>query len=62
MGFFLLLNLTNPTVTYVQKGGAIDLQGHLIYHNTKFLKKMFDQEGYSIIFRLGPKNETALPL
>lgn len=62
MDFFLVLNLTNPILTYKERrlyrfSGPPNLS-----HPPEVPQKIFDQEGYSIIFFLGPQNENALPL
>lgn len=42
--------LTNPISTYIENARSVNLQGHLIHHTPWSCWKIFDQEGYSIIF------------
>lgn len=45
------------------KACTVDSQGHLIHHIPRSSSKIFDQEGYSIIFPpWDPQMEAALPL
>lgn len=42
--------LTNPISTCIKNARSVNLQGHLIHHIPWSSSKIFDQEGYSIIF------------